>query len=47
MRNSRVNSITYGALLSALLGVLLFVNRQLAGMLDTYMFWIVPLPVIV
>ena len=47
MRNSRVNSITYGALLSALLGVLLFVNRQLAGVLDTYMFWIVPLPVIV
>ena len=47
MRNSRVNSITYGALLSALLGVLLFVNRQMAGFLDTFLFWIVPLPVIV
>ncbi len=47
MKNSRVNSITYGALLSALLGVLLFVNRQMAGVLDTFLFWIVPLPVIV
>ncbi|MBR0386013.1 MAG: DUF2232 domain-containing protein [Erysipelotrichaceae bacterium] len=48
MNNSRrVNSITYGALLTALLGVLLFLNRQMAGALDLYMFWIIPIPVII
>ena len=47
MKNSRVNSITYGAMMAALLGVLLFVNRQLAGALDLYLFWIIPIPVII
>ncbi len=43
----RVNSITYGALMTALLGVVLFFNRQTAGTFDLYLFWIIPLPVIV
>ena len=47
MSNRRVNSITYGAMMTALLGVLLFVNRQLAGLFDLYMFWIIPIPVII
>lgn len=48
MNNSkRVSSITYGALMTALLGVVLFFNRQLAGALDIYLFWIIPIPVIV
>ena len=47
MNKRRVNSLTYGALLSALLGVFLLLNRQLAGMFDAYMLWIIPLPVIV
>ena len=47
MNKRRVNSITYGALISALLGAFLLLNRQLAGMFDVYMLWIIPIPVIV
>ncbi len=47
MRNSRVNSITYGAVMCALVGALLLVNRQLAGAFDLYLYWIIPIPVIV
>ena len=47
MSNRKVSSITYGALLTALLGVVLFFNRQAAGILDMYMFWFLPIPVIV
>ena len=47
MGNRRVNSITYGAIICALVGALLLVNRQMAGFLDVYLFWIIPLPVIV
>ena len=47
MNKRRVNSITYGALLSALLGVFLLFNRQTGGLFDAYMLWIIPLPVIV
>lgn len=47
MRNRRVNSITYGAIICALVGVLLLINRQFANFLDLYLFWIIPLPVII
>ena len=47
MSNRRVNSITYGAIICALVGALLLINRQLANFLDVYLFWIIPLPVIV
>lgn len=33
--------------MTALLGVLLFFNRQMAGAFDLYLFWLLPLPVIV
>lgn len=47
MRRTRTESITFGAMMCALLGVLLFFNRQMAGALDAYLFWIVPLGMIV
>ena len=47
MNKRRVNSITFGAMMSALMGVLLFFNRQMAGAFDLYLFWIIPLMVIV
>ncbi|MBO4218148.1 MAG: DUF2232 domain-containing protein [Erysipelotrichaceae bacterium] len=47
MGNRRVNSITYGAIICALVGALLLINRQMANFLDVYLFWIIPLPVIV
>ena len=47
MRNRKLNSITYGALICALVGALLLVNRQFGGFLDTYLFWIIPIPVII
>ena len=47
MRKSRVNSITYGALFCALVGVLVYINRLLANGLELYFFWIIPIPVII
>ena len=47
MNKKRVNSITYGALICALTGAFLLLNRQLGGMFNTYMLWIIPLPVII
>lgn len=47
MGNRRVNSITYGAIICALVGALLLINRQMANYLDIYLFWIIPLPVII
>ncbi len=47
MRHKSLNSLTYGAMVCAMVGVLLLANRYLANVLDTYLFWIIPLPVIV
>ncbi|MGI6509906.1 MAG: DUF2232 domain-containing protein [Erysipelotrichaceae bacterium] len=47
MRKSRVNSITYGALFCALVGVLVYINRLLANGLELYFFWIIPIVVII
>ncbi len=47
MRKSSVSSITYGALFCALIGVLVYANRLLAGAIELYFFWIIPIPVIV
>ena len=47
MRRSRVNSITYGALFCALVGVLVYINRLLANGLELYFFWIIPIVVII
>ncbi|MGI6608017.1 MAG: DUF2232 domain-containing protein [Erysipelotrichaceae bacterium] len=47
MNRSRINSITYGALLCALVGVLVYVNRLLANSLELYFFWIIPIVVVI
>ncbi len=47
MSKRRVSSITYGAIFCALIGVLLLINRQLANFLDVYLFWIIPIPIII
>ena len=47
MPRNKTAGITYGALMCALLGAVLFFNRQLAGMLDLYLFWFVPILVII
>ncbi|MBR0137285.1 MAG: DUF2232 domain-containing protein [Erysipelotrichaceae bacterium] len=48
MQKRRLTSLTYGALICAMAGALLTVNRYvLMGGLDLYLYWIIPLPVIV
>lgn len=47
MKHKKLNSLTFGAMVCALVGALLLVNRLLAGVLDVYLFWIIPLPVII
>ena len=38
--------LTEGAMMCALIGALLFMNRQSAGMIDFALYWIIPLPII-
>ncbi|MBR3840448.1 MAG: DUF2232 domain-containing protein [Erysipelotrichales bacterium] len=38
--------LTEGAMMCALIGALLFINRQSAGMIDFALYWIIPLPII-
>ena len=47
MRRNSVSSITYGALFTALVGVLVYINRILANSLEVYFFWIVPVVIVV
>ena len=47
MRRNGVSSITYGALFTALVGVLVYINRLTANFIDVYFFWIIPIIVIV
>ena len=44
--NNSVRKITDGAMMVAIVGLFLFINRQLAGMLDIYASWLVPLPMV-
>ena len=44
--NNSVRKITDGAMMVALIGLFLFLNRQLAGLLDLYAAWLVPLPMV-
>ncbi len=44
--NNSVRKITDGAMMVALIGLFLFINRQLAGLLDLYAAWLVPLPMV-
>ncbi|SJZ37665.1 DUF2232 domain-containing protein [Anaerorhabdus furcosa] len=43
--NNNVRKITDGAMMTALVGVLLFANRQLGGIVDLFA-WILPLPMV-
>ena len=45
--NNQTRKLTEGALMVALVGMLLFVNRQLAGMLEVVMYWILTFPILV
>ncbi|MBQ4011542.1 MAG: DUF2232 domain-containing protein [Erysipelotrichales bacterium] len=45
MKN-RTRKITLGALLAALVGVVLMINRQLGGLFDIYLIWVIPLPLV-
>ncbi|MGN1399249.1 MAG: DUF2232 domain-containing protein [Erysipelotrichaceae bacterium] len=47
MRRNSVSSITYGALFTALVGVLVYINRLFANSLEVYFFWIVPVIIVV
>ncbi len=42
-----VKSITEGAMMCALVGVLLFINRQFAGILEYAMYWILSFPILI
>lgn len=44
--NNNVRKITEGAMMCAIIGVILFINRQFAGLLELYFMWFVPLPII-
>jgi len=39
--------ITQGAMMCAIVGAMLLLDRQLAGFIDFALFWIIPLPVVV
>ncbi len=47
MRRNGVNSITYGALFASLVGVLVYINRLTANLIDIYFFWIIPIIIVV
>ena len=42
--NSRTQELTYGAMLVAVFGVLLLVNRQTAGLFEDVIFFVLPIP---
>ena len=43
---NRTRKITLGALLAAIVGVVLLVNRQFGGAFDIYLIWVIPIPLI-
>jgi len=47
MRKRSLKSITLGGMICALAGVLFYINRQFAGVVDLYLIWILPLPIII
>lgn len=47
MKKRSLKSITFGAMICALEGLLLYINRQFAGFVDLYLMWIIPLPIII
>jgi Predicted membrane protein (DUF2232). len=45
--NKNIRKLTEGAMMCAMVGMLLVINRQLMEFFDMFLIWIVPLPVIV
>ena len=39
--------ITEGAMMCAIVGVLLFVNRQLANAIELFMYWVLTFPILI
>lgn len=45
--NNQTRKITEGAMMVAIVGLLLFINRQLAGMIEVAMYWILTFPILI
>ncbi|MCF0111177.1 MAG: DUF2232 domain-containing protein [Erysipelotrichaceae bacterium] len=45
--NNNVRKLTEGAMMVALVGIVMVLNRQLANALDVYLMWILPFPVLI
>ena len=45
--NSRTQELTYGAMLVAVFGVLLLINRQTAGLFEEVIFFVLPIPMMI
>ena len=46
MKND-TRKITEGAMMVAIVGLMLFINRQLAGMIEYMMYWILTFPILI
>lgn len=44
--NRDIRKITDGAMMAAIVGVMLLINRQTAGLLETSFLWVIPLPMV-
>ena len=44
--NNQTKKMTEGAMMVAIVGMLLFINRQLAGMLEMVMYWVLTFPIL-
>lgn len=47
MRNNETKKITQGAMMVALLGVIMLFNRQTGGIMEASFYWILSMPMIV
>ena len=45
--NNQTRKITEGAMMCAIVGLLLFINRQLGNMLEYFMYWVLTFPILV
>ena len=45
--NNQTRKITEGAMMCAIVGLVLFINRQLGNMLEYFMYWVLTFPILV
>ena len=45
--NKQTRKITEGAMMCAIVGLVLFINRQLGNMLEYFMYWVLTFPILV